>query len=173
MAIKRVRGVIMSDKHFINDLIQKSKVAQREYSVFKQKEVDTIVKAIGKSVFSRAEELAQMVVERSGMGDYQDKIAKCIGKSTNIWNSLKGKKSVDIIGEDKEKGLILLAKPIGIIGMVIPCTNPVVTPMCNLMFALQGREFGYYRPSPPRQNVPDTSLIYLMMPSKNSVHLII
>jgi len=138
----------MNEEQTINALIQKSRVAQKEYSVFKQKEVDAIVKAIGKTVFSRAEELAKMVVEESGMGNFQDKIAKCIGKSSNIWNSLKGKKSVDIIGEDKENGLILLAKPIGIIGMVIPCTNPVVTPMCNLMFALKGRNSAIIAPHP-------------------------
>ena len=138
----------MKAQLIINALIQKSRVAQKEYSVFKQKEVDAIVKAIGKAVFSRAEELAHMAIEESGMGNYQDKISKCIGKSTNIWNSLKGKKSVDIIGEDKENGLILLAKPIGIIGMVIPCTNPVVTPMCNLMFALKGRNSAIIAPHP-------------------------
>jgi succinate-semialdehyde dehydrogenase len=136
------------EEQIINALIQKSRVAQREYSVFRQKEVDAIVKAIGKTVFSRAEELARMAIEESGMGDYNDKIAKCIGKSSNIWNSLKGKKSVDIIGEDKEKGIILVAKPIGVIGMVIPCTNPVVTPMCNLMFALKGRNSAIIAPHP-------------------------
>jgi len=138
----------VSEENIVSTLIEKSRIAQKEYAGFKQKEVDAIVKIIGKSVFSRAEELAKMVVEESGMGDYQDKVAKCIGKSTNIWNSLKGKKSVDIIGEDKEKGLILLAKPIGIIGMVIPCTNPVVTPMCNLMFALKGRNSAIIAPHP-------------------------
>ena len=138
----------MREEQIINALIQKSRVAQKEYSMFRQKEVDAIVKAIGKTVFSRAEELARMAIEESGMGDYNDKIAKCIGKSSNIWNSLKGKKSVDIIGEDKEKGIILVAKPIGVIGMVIPCTNPVVTPMCNLMFALKGRNSAIIAPHP-------------------------
>ena len=138
----------MREKQIIDELIQKSRAAQREYATFKQKEVDAIVKAIGQTVFSRAEELAQMAMEETEMGVYVDKVSKCKGKSRNIWNSLKNKKSVDIIGEDKEKGLIFVAKPIGVIGMVIPCTNPVVTPMCNLMFALKGRNSAIIAPHP-------------------------
>lgn len=108
---------------------------------------------IGKVVYDRAEELARMACEESGMGVYADKVAKCHGKSKCIWNSLKGKKSVGIIGEDKEIGIIRVAKAKGVVGSVTPVTNPVVTPMCNAMFALKGQNAIIVAPHPRTQNV--------------------
>ena len=51
---------------------------------------------------------------------------------------MKNKKSVGILEYDKSTQIALVAKPMGVIGAVTPCTNPVVTPMCNAMFALKG-----------------------------------
>ena len=85
----------MKEEQIIDALIQKSRVAQRKFSVFKQKEVDAIVKAIGKTVYSRAEELAKMAMEESGMGDYNDKIAKCIGKSSNGGHRASARKTIE------------------------------------------------------------------------------
>jgi len=82
------------------------------------------------------------------MGVYEDKVAKNRGKSKTIWNDLKDKKSVGIIGREEEKGLVLVAKPIGVIASVSPTTNPIVTPMSNAMFALKGRNSIIVAPHP-------------------------
>jgi succinate-semialdehyde dehydrogenase len=133
----------------IAELFENARAAQRE---FEQKAdqalVDMAVRAIGKVVYDRAEELARMAVDESGMGVYEDKVAKCKGKSKNIWNSLKGKKSYGIIEEDKATGIIKVAKPKGVVGAVTPVTNPVVTPMCNAMFALKGKNAIVIAPHP-------------------------
>jgi len=138
----------MDDKQFIKELVDKSRKAQKIYETFNQQQVDRVVRALAKVVWDNAEPLAKMAAEETGMGVYEDKIAKNRGKSRIIWNSLKGKKSVGIIDEDKEKGLFYVAKPMGVIGMVTPCTNPIVTPMCNLMFALKGRNSAIIAPHP-------------------------
>lgn len=88
--------------NMVNELIAKARVAQKQFESFSQEKTDEAVRAIGKVVYDRAEELAKMACEESGMGVYADKVAKCHGKSKCIWNSLKGKKSVGIIGEDKQ-----------------------------------------------------------------------
>ena len=91
----------------IAEIFEKAHVAQAEYEKnADQAKVDAAVKAIGKVVYDRAEELAKMAVEESGMGVYEDKVAKCKGKSKCIWNSMKGKKSYGIIDENKETGII-------------------------------------------------------------------
>ena len=125
--------------NMVNELIAKARVAQKQFESFSQEKPDAAVRAIGKVVYDRAEELAKMACEESGMGVYADKVAKCHGKSKCIWNSLKGKKSVGIIGEDKQTGIIRVAKAKGVVGSVTPVTNPVVTPMCNAMIALKGQ----------------------------------
>jgi succinate-semialdehyde dehydrogenase len=71
------------------------------------------------------------------MGSFEDKILKNKGKARVIWNNLKNKKSRGVIGEDTETNLVFVAKPMGVVAAVTPVTNPIVTPMCNGMFALK------------------------------------
>ena len=121
----------------IQELVAKASIAQATYESFKQEQVDAIVRDIGKFVFDNAEQLARMAVDETGMGSYEDKILKNKGKARVIWNNLKDKKSRGVIGEDAEANLMLVAKPMGVVAAVTPCTNPIVTPMCNGMFALK------------------------------------
>src|SRR4029077_17789281 len=105
-------------------------------------------KGIGKYVYDNAEMLAKMAVEESGIGVYEDKILKNKGKARVIWNSLKDKKSRGIIGEDAENNMVFVAKPMGVVGAVTPVTNPIVTPMCNAMFALKTGNAVIFAPHP-------------------------
>lgn len=122
----------------IDSMIAKARAAQKIYATFSQEQVDAIVRAIGKAVYDNAEELARDAVEETGMGVYEDKVLKNKSKSRAIWNNLKDKKSIGVIEEKGEDGIIKVAKPVGVVGAVTPTTNPIVTPMCNAMFALKG-----------------------------------
>jgi len=132
----------------INAMMEKAREAQAQFESFNQERVDAIVRAIGKVVYDNAEMLARMAVDETGMGVYEDKVAKNKGKSKIIWNDLKDKKSVDEISRDKYTNVIEIAKPIGVVGAVTPTTNPIVTPMCNAMFALKGRNAIIVAPHP-------------------------
>ena len=133
----RKEDTSQSKETSINDLVAKARVAQAEYESFTQKQVDAVVRDIGKFVYDNAEPLAKMAVEETEMGSYEDKILKNKGKARVIWNNLKNKKSRGVIGEDTETNLVFVAKPMGVIAAVTPVTNPIVTPMCNGMFALK------------------------------------
>lgn len=137
----------------VNSLVEKARKAQYEFESFSQEQTDAIVKEIGKVVYDNAEKLAKMTVDETKMGVYEDKVAKCHGKSKCIWNSLKNKKSVGIIEENKETGIIKVAKAKGVVGAVTPVTNPVVTPMCNIMFAIKGQNAIIVAPHPRAENV--------------------
>ena len=121
----------------IQELVSKSREAQSIFESFKQEQVDAIVRDIGKYVFDNAEPLARMAVDETDMGSYDDKVLKNKGKARVIWNNLKDKKSRGVIGEDSEANLVMDAKPMGVVAAVTPVTNPIVTPMCNGMFALK------------------------------------
>ena len=58
-----------------------------------------------------------------------------------------------IIDENKETGIIKVAKPKGVVGAITPVTNPVVTPMCNAMFALKGKNAIVIAPHPRTSNL--------------------
>ncbi|EXG88227.1 NAD-dependent aldehyde dehydrogenase [Clostridium sp. ASBs410] len=122
---------------YVHTLVERSRKAQEILATYDQAKTDEIVKMFAKVVFDHAEPLAKLAVEESRMGVYEDKILKNKGKSRIIWNAMKGRKSVGIIGTDEEAGIIEMAKPMGIIAAATPCTNPVVTPMCNAMFAIK------------------------------------
>ena len=121
----------------IQELVDKARTAQKEYELFSQETVDIIVRDIGKFVYDNAEELAKMAVEETEMGSFEDKVLKNKSKARVIWNNLKDKKSRGVIDEDKESNLVFVAKPMGVVAAVTPVTNPIVTPMCNGMFALK------------------------------------
>src|SRR3954452_9824925 len=132
----------------IQQLVAKAHAAQRVFESFPQAQVDAIVKGIGKYVYDNAEMLARMAVDETGIGVYEDKILKNKGKARVIWNSLKDKKSRGIIGEDEDANMVFVAKPMGVVGAVTPVTNPIVTPMCNAMFALKTGNAVIFAPHP-------------------------
>lgn len=121
----------------VSSLVAKARYAQAEFESASQEVVDAIVRDIGKYVYDHARPLSEMACQETGLGNVEDKVLKKIGKSRAIWNSLKGKKSRGVIDEDPEKALVYIAKPMGVVGAVTPITNPIVTPMCNAMFAIK------------------------------------
>ena len=121
----------------IQELVSKAQVAQKQYELFSQEKVDAIVRDIGKFVYDNAEPLARMAVDETEMGSFEDKILKNKSKARVIWNNLKDKKSRGVIDEDLDSNLVFVAKPMGVVAAVTPVTNPIVTPMCNGMFALK------------------------------------
>lgn len=141
----------------VQDLVARARAAQTVFESFSQEQVDAIVRGIGKYVYDNAEALARMAVDETGIGVYEDKILKNKGKARVIWNSLKGKKSRGIIGEDADANMVFVAKPMGVVGAVTPVTNPIVTPMCNAMFALKTGNAVIFAPHPKAEKC--TSLL--------------
>jgi succinate-semialdehyde dehydrogenase len=132
----------------VQQLVAKARVAQAAFETFSQEQVDGIVREFGKYVYDNAEAIAAAAHAETGLGVYEDKVAKARGKARVIWNNLKGKKSRGIIGEDEEANLVLVAKPMGVVAAVCPVTNPIVTPMCNAMFALKAGNAVIFAPHP-------------------------
>ena len=136
----------------VQELVFKARIAQAAYDSFSQEQVDAVIKGIGKYVYDNAEMLARMAVDETGIGVYEDKILKNKGKARVIWNNLKDKKSRGIIKEDPNANLVFIAKPMGVVGAVTPVTNPIVTPMCNAMFALKTGNAVIFAPHPKAEN---------------------
>jgi succinate-semialdehyde dehydrogenase len=139
----------------IRELVTRAREAQAAFESFSQEQVDAIVKGIGKYVYDNADLLARMAVDETGIGVYEDKILKNKGKARVIWNNLKDKKSRGIIGEDAEANMVFVAKPMGVVGAVTPVTNPIVTPMCNAMFALKAGNAVIFAPHPKAEQCTD------------------
>lgn len=142
----------MEDKAYIDSLVARSRAAQAVVAEYTQEQVDAICKAIAKVVYDNAEMLAKMAVEETRMGVYENKVSKNQGKAKVIWNDMKDGKSVDVIEVDEAAGIIKVAKPMGVVAAITPTTNPIVTPMCNAMFAIKGRNSIVVCPHPRSKN---------------------
>lgn len=135
-------------QNLIPELISKSRVAQVAFADATQEQADAAAKAICRVIYDHAEELAEMAVAETRMGNVKDKTAKNLTKPKLIWNNIKNKKSVGIIRKLEDKKMLEIAKPMGVVASIIPCTNPIVTPMSNAAFALKCRNSIIYSPHP-------------------------
>ena len=95
-----------------------------------------------------ARKLGYFAAEESGMGYGEDKIAKLYTKVKGAYRDMKGEKSVGIVERDEKKGIIKIAKPMGVIAGIVPCTNPEATPFVKAICALKTRNAIILAPHP-------------------------
>ncbi len=131
----------------INELMEKAKIASKEYLKLDQKTVDNITKAMSMAGLEHHMELAKMAVEETGRGIYEDKITKNMFATEYIYHSIKYEKTVGIINENQEDDYVEIAEPVGIIAGVTPVTNPTSTTMFKSIIAAKTRNvivFGFH-----------------------------
>ncbi len=132
----------------VQELIARSKAAQKKFEFATQEQADAAARAICKLTYDNAEMLGNRAATETRMGNAADKVTKCRNKSALIWNSIKDKKTVGVINDLKEIRMLEIAKPMGVVASIVPSTNPVVTPMCNAAFALKTRNSIIFAPHP-------------------------
>ncbi|MDY7547790.1 aldehyde dehydrogenase family protein [Glaciimonas sp. CA11.2] len=134
----------------VSELIRKARAAQREYEHYSQQQVDDVVTAAGWAIMHPAHNrnLAEMAVHDTGLGNVDDKILKNHRKTLGLLRDLKNAKTVGIIAEYPERGLIEIARPVGVVAAITPSTNPAATPANKVINALKGRNAVIIAPSP-------------------------
>lgn len=134
----------------VKGLIDRARVAQTVASTWDQTKTDDAVAALAWSIYQpeHAKMLAQMAVEDTGLGNVDDKITKNTRKTFGTLRDLSRAKSVGVIEELPELGLVKYAKPVGVVAAVTPSTNPAATPVNKAMMALKGRNAIIIAPSP-------------------------
>ena len=131
----------------IDSLVERAKIASKEYMKLDQETVDNIVKKMSMAVLENHMKLAKMAVEETGRGVYEDKITKNMFASEYIYHSIKYNKTVGIINENEEEGYEEIAEPIGIIAGVTPVTNPTSTVSFKSLISAKTRNviiFGFH-----------------------------
>ena len=123
----------------IDELAIKGVEALNEMADFTQEQVDHIVHQAAIAALDKHMYLAKLAVDETGRGIYEDKAIKNMYASEYIWNSIKNDKTVGVIAEDKEQGLVSIAEPVGVICGVTPTTNPTSTTIFKALIALKTR----------------------------------
>jgi acetaldehyde dehydrogenase (acetylating) len=132
----------------MRDLVQKAKQAQLEFRAYDQARVDRIVKAMADAGFEAAERLGKLAHEETGFGKPDDKKRKNEFATRRVWESIKDLRSVGVIREDREKKIIEIAEPMGVVCALVPSTNPTSTMMFKAIISVKGRNAIVASPHP-------------------------
>ena len=122
--------------------------AQKVFATYTQEQVDKIFQAAATAADKARIPLAKAAVAESGMGIVEDKVIKNHFAAEYIYNAYKNTKTCGVIEEDKTYGIKKIAEPIGLIGAVIPTTNPTSTAIFKTLLALKTRNAILISPHP-------------------------
>jgi acetaldehyde dehydrogenase (acetylating) len=132
----------------VRELLIAAKAAQLEFRAYSQEQVDRIVHAMVEAGFADAARLGRLACEETGFGKPEDKKLKNEFATRRVWESIKDLKTVGVIDEIKEKKLILIGEPMGVVAALIPSTNPTSTAMFKSIIALKARNAIVASPHP-------------------------
>src|SRR5580765_2514542 len=164
-------------------LLARARVAMAAASAFDQATVDRLCRAIAwatanEQTFGR---LTRMSVDESGMGS-ADGVPARRWKILGILRDALRTKSVGVIEELPEKGIVKYAKPVGVIAGLLPVTNPLVTMVNMAINAIKCKDAVIFSPHPmsrktaleiarviraalKKQGAPDDLILCLEKPS--------
>jgi acetaldehyde dehydrogenase (acetylating) len=129
-------------------LVKEAKKAQKEFAKFSTRLIDQIVKQLSVAARAEAENLAKMAVEETGFGIWQDKMTKNIVASEKLYEHIKDMKTIGIINEDKDRKIVEIGTPVGVIAALIPSTNPTSTVIYKTLIALKSGNAIVFSPHP-------------------------
>jgi len=129
-------------------LVRAAKEALAALAELDQQAIDSLVEAISQSCARQAERLGRMAMEETGFGRWQDKMQKNLLASEKVWNHIKEMKTIGIIAEDQEKGILEVAAPVGVIAALIPSTNPTSTTIYKALISLKAGNAVVFSPHP-------------------------
>ena len=131
----------------INSLVEKAKVAEKEYMNLDKEKIDEIVKQMSIAANAKHMELARLAVEETKRGVIEDKVTKNIFASEYIYHNIKYNKTAGVIENNELEDYELVAEPVGIIAGVTPVTNPTSTTIFKSLIAVKTRNpiiFGFH-----------------------------
>ncbi|MEI6168486.1 MAG: aldehyde dehydrogenase family protein [bacterium] len=129
----------MSDS--VKELVERARLAQQIIEYWPQEQVDLMVAAVGWELYKEENAIrcAELAIRETGMGVYEDKLLKHRKKTLGVLRDLHGVQTVGVIETDEARGLIKIAKPVGVVAAIMPVTNPTSTPAGNGLAILKTR----------------------------------
>lgn len=147
----------------VTTIVNNARKAQRAISEYTQAALDQLTHAVAWSVMkpTRNKLLSEQACRDTGIGDVADKIQKNHRKTLGLLRDLQGVTTTGVIAEDATTGITQIARPIGVIGALVPSTNPVATPVNKIINALKCGNSIIVAPSPKGAAVCATLLGFI------------
>lgn len=141
--VKKKSDVTFTVEEKINQYTMKAQQAVKELEAFNQEAIDRMVHQMVHQMalagLNDHMRLAKLAVKETNRGVYEDKCIKNMFATESIWNDIKMDKTVGIVHEDDQAGLMTIASPVGVVCGVTPVTNPTSTTMFKALIALKTR----------------------------------
>jgi sulfoacetaldehyde dehydrogenase len=141
------RTITPDETELVEQSIARARSAMRAIEQYDQARVDRLCRAVAWAAGNEATatRLANMSVDESGMGRREPKRrAKVLG----ILRDALRQKSMGVIEEVPEKGIVKYAKPAGVIAALIPVTSPYITPIGIAIYAIKCKDAVVFSPHP-------------------------
>ena len=131
-------------------LIQRARRAQQAINDYTQSQADDLAVACGWAIMEpeHNRKLAERAVRDTGLGNVADKITKNHRKTLGLLRDLQRARTVGVVSENPELGLVEFARPVGVVAAITPSTNPGATPANKIINALKCRNAVIVAPSP-------------------------
>ena len=129
-------------------LCREAREAQIRLAQFSQETLDAIVEAVAKAFSAAAPELAALAVQETGFGNVEDKITKNRFASESVCRRIRGMKTVGVLKEMAQEKLWEVGVPVGVIGAIVPSTNPTSTVCYKALIALKAGNAIVFSPHP-------------------------
>ena len=144
------KTVVLSEERiaYLEGLVRQARTAAAVFSQFTQEDVDRIVKPMVLAGLKQAQYLARLAVEETKIGVMEDKAIKNMVATEFVYNYVKDKRTVGVIREYPERGLVEVAEPIGVIFSLTPITNPTSTVLFKCIMAIKTRNAVIFSPHP-------------------------
>ena len=142
---------VLDDLAEVEAIVARARAAQARFEANgSQTRYDRAAQAAAWAIMepTRNIHLAELAVETTGLGNVPDKITKNHRKTLGLMRDISTAKTHGIISENVETGITEIARPIGVIGAVVPSTNPAATPANNIINALKCGNAIVLSPSP-------------------------
>lgn len=132
----------------LQQMLDVCRQAQAKFASYTQEQVDKIFLAAATAANKARIPLAKLAVTETGMGVVEDKVIKNHFAAEYIYNAYKNEKTCGVLEEDTSYGIQKIAEPIGVIGAVIPTTNPTSTAIFKALICLKTRNGVIFSPHP-------------------------
>jgi acetaldehyde dehydrogenase (acetylating) len=129
-------------------LAARAREAQKTLAGFSQEQIDRIVDAMAGAARQDAERLARLAHEETGFGSTRDKTKKNLFSAVDVHAYIRPLRTVGILREDRERRVVEIAEPMGVVCAVIPSTNPTSTAIFKALVSIKARNAVVMSPHP-------------------------
>jgi len=133
---------------YLEGLVSQARTAAAVFTQYTQEDVDRIVKPMVLAGLEQAQYLARLAIEETRLGVVEDKALKNMVATEFVYNYAKDKRTVGVIREFPERGVVEVAEPIGVIFSLTPITNPTSTVLFKCIMAIKTRNAVIFSPHP-------------------------